>query len=114
MAMAPVPLIIDTDMSIDVDDVGAMCIAHALCDAGEASLLAVVHSTGLSSGIGALAVINEYYHRWVPMGAYRGSVGAPDHTPAPRWTNGGRGAYVSDLLEQFPSEIRNASQVQYQ
>ena len=42
----PVPLIIDTDMSFDVDDVGAICIAHALMDRGEADLLAVVHSSG--------------------------------------------------------------------
>ena len=32
----PVPLIFDTDMSIDVDDVGALCVAHALADAGDA------------------------------------------------------------------------------
>ena len=30
-----VPLIIDTDMSIDADDVGALCIAHALSSLGE-------------------------------------------------------------------------------
>ena len=28
MTSSPVPLIISTDMSIDVDDVGALCVAH--------------------------------------------------------------------------------------
>ena len=36
-------LIIDTDMSIDVDDVGMLCAAHALVDLGEARILAVLH-----------------------------------------------------------------------
>ena len=43
--MPPVPIIIDTDMSIDTDDVGALCVAHALHDLGEASILAVTHDT---------------------------------------------------------------------
>jgi|TARA_B100000524_G_scaffold90847_1_gene42643 hypothetical protein len=30
----PVDFILDTDFSIDVDDVGALCIAHALTDNG--------------------------------------------------------------------------------
>ena len=38
-----VPIIFDTDMSIDTDDVGALCVAHALEDLGESRLLAVVH-----------------------------------------------------------------------
>ena len=64
----PVPLIFDTDMSIDVDDVGALCVAHALADAGEAELVAVVHNTGLPQGVGGVSVLNHYYGRDdVPM-----------------------------------------------
>ena len=33
-----VPLIIDTDASFDVDDVVAICMAHALMDAGEVEI----------------------------------------------------------------------------
>ena len=29
-ARTAVPIIFDTDMSIDVDDVGALCVLHAL------------------------------------------------------------------------------------
>jgi inosine-uridine nucleoside N-ribohydrolase len=42
MPKQPQRLIIDTDMSGDCDDVGAVCMAHALMDNGEAELLAVV------------------------------------------------------------------------
>ena len=70
---SPPPLIIDTDMSTDVDDVAAVCIANALADRGEATLLAVVHNTGLYEGVGAISVINHYYGRDdVPIGAYKG------------------------------------------
>ena len=36
-SQAAVPLIIDTDASFDVDDVVAVCMAHALMDNGEVS-----------------------------------------------------------------------------
>jgi inosine-uridine nucleoside N-ribohydrolase len=72
----PTPIILDTDMSIDVDDVGALCVAHALEDLGEAKILAITHDTGLSEGVGAVSVINHYYGRdHIPLGAYRGEVG---------------------------------------
>ena len=65
-------------MSIDVDDVGAMCAAHALADLGEAEIAAVIHDTGLFTGVGAISVINDYYGRPdIPIGAYRGIVGSP-------------------------------------
>jgi hypothetical protein len=88
----PIKLLIDTDMSIDADDVGALCVAHALATRGEAELLAVVHGTHLPSGPGAISVINHYFGRpRIPIGAYKGSVGNPDDTPGPDWTNHGRG-----------------------
>ena len=105
----PVPILIDTDMSIDVDDVGALCMAHALVDAGEATLLAVVHGTAHPKGVGAIASINQFYDRDVPVGAYRGPVGREDNTPGPAWTKHGRGVYVDALVEQFPARIRDAS-----
>ena len=44
-------------MSVDVDDVGALCVAHTLADLGEARLLAVTHDTGLPTGVGAVSAI---------------------------------------------------------
>lgn len=69
----PLRLIIDTDMSTDCDDVGALCITHAMMNAGEVDLVAVVHNSGLPQGIGAVSVINHYYGRDdIPLGAYKG------------------------------------------
>ena len=74
---APVPLIIDTDMDFDVDDVAAVCSAHALQDRGEAEILAIVHNTGYPGGIGAVSVLNHYYGRDdILLGAFKGDFGA--------------------------------------
>jgi inosine-uridine nucleoside N-ribohydrolase len=126
-----VPIIIDTDMSIDVDDVGMLCAAHALQDNGEASILAVVHDTGAPAGAGAISVINHYYGRDnIPIGAYRGKIGAPsgcpksteekpepecdgwrDDNPYEHWTNDAQGVYIDELVRMFPSPIRSADDV---
>ncbi|KAL3929133.1 MAG: hypothetical protein SGPRY_002090, partial [Prymnesium sp.] len=109
-----VPLIIDTDMSFDVDDVGAICIAHALMDRGEADLLAVVHSSGYPEGIGAASALNEWYgHHSVKLGAYKGCVYrralalAPDSSVAIAVI--GFATNIAPLLRSSPDEISTLS-----
>lgn len=98
----PVDLIIDTDMSIDVDDVGMLCAAHALMDFGEARILAVMHDAHLDTGAGAISAINNYYGRSdLPIGVYRGDIGKPTWYDMPDWTREGRGVYVDDLVARF-------------
>ena len=111
-------LVIDTDMSIDVDDVGALCTAHALADRGEAAILAVLHNSGSHSGAGAISVINHYYGRdQIPIGAYRGTVGAPTgdgqsawefrrDPPEPPWQVG---PYADKLVARFASPTRSSN-----
>ena len=74
-------------------------MAHALMMRGEANLLAVVHNTGLDTGVGAISAINTYYGQHVPIGAYKG-----------QFNKGLRGSYVDDLARNFPNKITNASQ----
>ena len=106
MSSTPPSLIIDTDMSVDVDDVGMLCTAHALVDRGEASLLAVVHNAHLESGVGAISAINHYFGRsHIPLGAYTGPIGAGCCLPA--WTHGGRGVYADFLVERFRPPVRS-------
>lgn len=105
---APTPqLIIDTDMSFDVDDVGAVCLAHALADRGEAELVAVVYDSGYPAGIGAVSVLNEYYGRGasVALGSYKGRFGADARG---EWVTG---RYVPDLVRRFPSRVKDSSEV---
>eukprot|EP00929_Paragymnodinium_shiwhaense_P101727 TRINITY_DN6488_c0_g1_i2.p1 TRINITY_DN6488_c0_g1~~TRINITY_DN6488_c0_g1_i2.p1 ORF type:complete len:345 (+),score=28.16 TRINITY_DN6488_c0_g1_i2:57-1037(+) len=104
---APVKLIIDTDIGgggcRDVDDIGALAVAHALADSGEVDLLAVVLNTNPQPCAGVISVLNTYYNRQhLPIGAYKGPGLDPN---SPFWP------YVTDLVENFPSAIKNASQV---
>merc|ERR1712055_41969 len=106
MSESAVPLIIDTDASFDVDDVVAICMAHALMDNGEVDIKAIVHDAGVPEGIGAMSVLNHYYGRDdILLGAYKGDFG--------RWPGGDwvRGHYIMDLVENFPSPIKHSGQV---
>ena len=61
---APVPLIIDTDLGFDVDDVGAVAVGNHLHDIGAANLLGVVHNTGFYYGIGgSVHLISFVFHQ---------------------------------------------------
>ena len=97
----PVPLIIDTDMTTDVDDVGAVCAANALMDRGEADIIAIVHNTGYPKGIAAVAALNKWYGREdIPLGAFKGEFG-----------KNVSGHYDEDIADNFPNTIRNYTQV---
>lgn len=68
---APVRLIVDTDMSGDCDDAGALALLHALADRGECELLAMVTNRKDRTNASAAAVdaINTYYGRpGLPIG----------------------------------------------
>ena len=104
--LAQVPLIIDTDASFDVDDVVAICLAHALADRGEANILAIVHDAGIPEGIGAVSVLNHFYGRDdIVLGAYKGEYGKDGNG---NWV---RGHYVDHLVNNWDSPIRDSSQV---
>ena len=67
----PVPVIFDTDMAGDCDDAGALAVLHALADAGEAEILAVVTNRKCPAGVsgGASDAINTFYGRPdIPIG----------------------------------------------
>ena len=72
-AAAPVKLIVDTDAGFDVDDIGALAVANALQDNGEAEIVAVSHTNGFVKGIGGVSNIMHFYDRDdVALGAYKG------------------------------------------
>ena len=81
--------------------------SNALADNGEAEILAIVHNTGLDSGIGAVAALNAYYgrgRRQVRLGAFKGA-----------WDSDMRGwpgrAYVDDLVNHSDAAVKNYTQV---
>ena len=75
----PKRIILETDMTFDVDDVGALAVLHALADDGRARILAVNYNEIHESGAGAIHAINTWYGRGdIPVGVYRGQLSDPD------------------------------------
>ena len=75
----PKGIILETDMTFDVDDVGALAVLHALADDGRARILAVNYNEVHKSGAGAIDAINTWYGRAdIPIGVYRGELSGPD------------------------------------
>jgi inosine-uridine nucleoside N-ribohydrolase len=102
---APVDLIYDTDMALDVDDVGALALLHALADRGEARLLAigisesVRHDNGIWAAPAADA-INTYFGRPdIPIGVFRG----------PHQQTSDTGRYAEKTAKAFPHDLARGS-----
>src|SRR4051812_19148843 len=71
---APVPLIVDTDIFSDADDVGALAVAHGLQVRGEAELIGVSVNSRLSrlgevatNSWRCVAAINAFYDPVTPV-----------------------------------------------
>ena len=68
-----IPVIFDTDMGPDYDDVGAITLLHAFADSGEVQILATMASTKYEGVAAVLSVFNTYFNRpGVPIGVPRG------------------------------------------
>ncbi len=91
----PVRVIIDTDFAPDVDDAGALGVLHALADAGEVEILAVMVSDGGEAPSDrAIDAINTFYGRPdIPIGVVAGAAPA------------GPSAYVNELANGFPNDV---------
>ena len=105
LAAAPVQLIIDTDLGFDVDDVGALAVAHALSDQGRVDILGVVCNTGRDACIVGVDIVNTYYGRAnVLIGSFKGKFGS--------YTDNGQDwHYVNDLKAQFPHTVTGRDDV---
>jgi inosine-uridine nucleoside N-ribohydrolase len=59
----PVPVIFDSDMGPDYDDVGAIALLHAFADSGYIKILATVASTKYEGVAAVFNVLNTYFNR---------------------------------------------------
>ena len=92
----PRKVIFDTDMCLDVDDVGARAMLHALADGGEAEILAVVFNEVHPSGAAAIDAINTWYNRGtIPVGIHKENLADPDSSK-----------YLGPVAE-FPHDLTN-------
>jgi inosine-uridine nucleoside N-ribohydrolase len=64
-----VPIILDTDIAPDYDDVGAMAVLHSLADRGEAKILATISCNVFETTVPTLSLLNTYFKRpEIPIG----------------------------------------------
>lgn len=87
-------IIFETDMCLDVDDVGALAVLHYLANNDEAEILAVSFNEVHPSGAAAIDAINTWYGRGdIPVGIYKGNLPDPDSSP-----------YL-DAVAEFPHDL---------
>ncbi|WP_394353337.1 nucleoside hydrolase [Spirosoma aureum] len=97
-----VPVIFDTDMGPDYDDVGAITILHALADSGQARILATIASTKYPKVTQVLSVLNTYFHRPnIPIGVPKGDAVTDKDTQ--HWSD--------TLVAHYPHAIRSNNEV---
>ncbi|NND74529.1 MAG: nucleoside hydrolase [Ilumatobacter sp.] len=90
-------MILDTDFASDVDDVGALAVLHALADAGEVEIVAVMVSDGGDApSHRAIDAVNTFYGRPdLPIGVVGGA--------APQFPS----TYATELASAFPNDIED-------
>jgi hypothetical protein len=114
----PIPVIIDTDLDGDVDDVGALALLNSFMVQGEANLIACVHDTvnGENTSCAAIQAINAWYgHPSIPIGQSYGQKNpSPAMTsklsppPADGYTgapNGSGSSYTTALRNKFAPDF---------
>nr|WP_232540895.1 nucleoside hydrolase [Spirosoma endbachense] len=102
MPKSAVPVIFDTDMGPDYDDVGAITILHALADSGQARILATIASTKYPKVSQVLSVLNTYFHRPnIPIGVPKGEAVTDKDTQ--HWSD--------TLVAHYPHAIRSNNEV---
>jgi inosine-uridine nucleoside N-ribohydrolase len=98
----PAPVIFDSDMGPDYDDVGAITLLHAFADSGYINILATVASTKYEGVAAVFNVLNTYFNRpglliGVPKGI---ALELKDHQ---HWTD--------TLLLKYPHKIKKNDEV---
>ncbi|MFC1619479.1 PKD domain-containing protein, partial [Candidatus Neomarinimicrobiota bacterium] len=92
----PKKIIYETDMCLDVDDVGGLAMLHALADNGEVELLAVGFNEVHPGGAGTIDAINTWYGRGdIPIGVYKKELSAPDYS-----------AYLDAIANYYPDLLQ--------
>jgi len=77
--VAAIPVIYETDMTLDVDDVGALAVLHGLQIEGKVKLLGVCYNEVHPAGPPTIDAINTYYgHGDLPIGIYQKPLADPD------------------------------------
>lgn len=88
-------IILDTDISSDVDDVGAVAVLHALANKEKAKILAMMVSSGDSWSAPCLDALNTWYGRPdIPIGMVKGKSVLHESK------------YTAAIAAEFPQDIK--------
>ena len=98
----PFPVIFDSDMGPDYDDVGAIALLHAFADSGYIKILATVASTKYEGVAAVFNVLNTYFKRPNLLIGVPGSK-ALDLKDSQHWTD--------SLLLNYPHKIKRNDEV---
>ncbi len=99
----PIPVIFDTDMGPDYDDVGAITLLHAFADAGKANILATMASTKYEGVAAVLNVFNTYFNRpGLPIGVPTG-----DAVTQKDWQH-----WTDTLIARFPHQLQSNAEAE--
>lgn len=98
----PIPVIFDSDMGPDYDDVGAITLLHAFADSGYIKILATVASTKYEGVAAVFNVLNTYFKKPDIL------IGVPkekalDLKDNQHWTD--------TLLQKYPHKIKKNNEV---
>jgi inosine-uridine nucleoside N-ribohydrolase len=98
----PVPIIFDSDMGPDYDDVGAIALLHAMADSGHAKILATVASTKYEGVAAIFEIFNSYFKKpEILIGVPKGK--ASELKDGQHWTD--------TLLQNYPHTIKKNDDV---
>lgn len=99
-----IPVIFDTDMGPDYDDVGALAVLHAFADSGYVDILATVSSNKMEKTTQLISLINTYFNKPnIPIGVTKDENAKNNDT----WHSGLK--WTEELLNQYPYYQPNAS-----
>ena len=111
--MARPRVILETDFTLDVDDVGALAVLHALADRGEVEFLAVSYNEVQRNAADAIRAVNAWYGRAdLPVGVFQGPLEDPDdeHSryidPLARMAPAAGDAAVDSSLDVYRQALR--------
>jgi len=100
----PIPIIFDSDMGPDYDDVGAITLLHAFADSGKVKILATIASTKYECVACVMDVFNTYFNRpGIPIGMPKGN--ASTLRDWQHWTD--------TLIANYPHKIKSNEEVPY-
>ena len=98
----PTPVIFDSDMGPDYDDVGALAVLHAFADSGYVKILATVASTKYEGVAAVFDVLNTYFKRPDLL------IGVPKEKALELKDNQ---HWTDSLLTNYPHSIRSNKEV---